>query len=85
MHDNAIQERTRLRLLEETQQQEQRAHDLELAAKQRRATQTAELAAAEAQQKADLSLVSRKALLQEIPSELRPGVALGISGSPPEI
>ena len=64
MHDNAIQDRKRLRLLEETQQQEQRAHDLELAAKQRRATRTAELAAAEAQQER-ISPMSRKALLQE--------------------
>merc|ERR1719478_1283229 len=31
MHDNAIQERTRLRLLEETQTQEQRATDMKLA------------------------------------------------------
>lgn len=65
MHDNAIQERTRLRLLEETQQHEQRAHDIELAAKQRRAAQTAELAASEAKQRAELSLVSRKATLHE--------------------
>ena len=43
MHDEAIQERTRLRLLEETQAQEQRAMDLKLAAEQQRMTKEAAL------------------------------------------
>ena len=43
MHDEAIQERTRLRLLEETQEQEQRASDLKLAAERRRVAKQADL------------------------------------------
>jgi len=37
MHDEAIQERTRLRLLEETQEQQQRAEDMKLEGERRRA------------------------------------------------
>jgi len=65
MHDNAIQERTRLRLLEETQAQEQRQADAALAAETRRAAQQAELETGQAQQRAQLSMVSVKAQLAE--------------------
>jgi len=65
MHDNAIQERTRLRLDEETQAQEQRIADMELHAKQKRAAQQAELSTNEAQQKADLSMMAQKSKIAE--------------------
>jgi len=65
MHDDAIQERTRLRLLEETEEQKQRAADIQLHAEQRRAKQQAELESSQASMKAELSMVSRKARLAE--------------------
>ena len=65
MHDSAIQERTRLRLKEETIEQEQRAEDLRLNAEQRRAAKEAELAMEQARLKAEVSLTSQKASLAE--------------------
>jgi len=65
MHDGAIQERTRLRLLEETQQQQQRAADQELHARQSRAAAESTLAASEAQQAAERSMAAHKAALAE--------------------
>jgi len=61
MHDNAIQERTRLRLKEENAAQEQRAMDMELDAARRRATKEAELEAERARTSADLALLKDKA------------------------
>merc|ERR1719450_538504 len=65
MHDDAIQERTRLRLLEETQAQEQRATDLRLAAEQQRAAKEAELKVEQARLEADISLSAQKAKIEE--------------------
>lgn len=65
MHDNAIQERTRLRLLEETEEQKQRAADIQLHAEQRRAKQQAELEACQASAQAELSMLARRAALAE--------------------
>jgi len=65
MHDGAIQERTRLRLKEETEEQAQRAEDLRLHAEERRAEQQAKLETDKAQQRAQLSMVSQKASLAE--------------------
>jgi len=65
MHDNAIQERTRLRLLEQTEEQAQRQADMKLAAETRRAAQQAELETSQAEQQAGLSMVSRRAMLAE--------------------
>jgi len=61
MHDNAIQERTRLRLKEENAAQEQRSMDMELDAARRRATKEAELEAERARTAADLALLKDKA------------------------
>lgn len=65
MHDDAIQERTRLRLLEETQAQEERAADLRLASEQHRAAREAELQIEQARLAADISLSTQKAKLAE--------------------
>ena len=65
MHDEAIQERTRLRLLEETQAQEQRAMDLRLAAEQQRMTKEAQLKVEQSRLEADISLRAQKAKLEE--------------------
>jgi len=65
MHDNAIQERTRLRLLEETQAQEQRATDLRLSAEAQRAAKEAELKIEQARLAAEISLSQQKAKLAE--------------------
>jgi len=65
MHDDAIQERTRLRLLEETQAQEQRAMDLRLAAEQQRMTKEAQLKVEQSRLEADISLRAQKAKLEE--------------------
>mmetsp|Transcript_26382 Transcript_26382/g.61572 ORF Transcript_26382/g.61572 Transcript_26382/m.61572 type:complete len:370 (-) Transcript_26382:469-1578(-) len=65
MHDDAIQERTRLRLLEETQAQEQRAMDLRLAAEQQRMTKEAQLKVEQARLESDISLSTQKAKLAE--------------------
>ena len=65
MHDDAIQERTRLRLLEETQAQEQRAMDLRLAAEQQRMAKEAELKVEQARLEAEISLSTQKAKLAE--------------------
>merc|ERR1719473_2284806 len=65
MHDDAIQERTRLRLLEETQAQEQRATDLRLVAEQQRAAKEAELQIEQARLAAEISLSQQKAKLAE--------------------
>ena len=65
MHDDAIQERTRLRLLEETQAQEQRGHDLRIAAEQQRAAKEAELQIEQARLAAEISLSQQKAKLAE--------------------
>jgi len=65
MHDNAIQERTRLRLLEETQAQEQRAMDLRLAAEQQRMAKEAQLKVEQARLEADISLSAQKAKIEE--------------------
>jgi len=65
MHDNAIQERTRLRLLEETQAQAQRQADMNLAAEMRRAKQQAELETTHTEQQAQVSMVSQRAKLAE--------------------
>jgi len=65
MHDNAIQERTRLRLLEETQAQEQRAMDLRLAAEQQRMAKESELKVEQARLEADISLTQQRAKLAE--------------------
>ena len=65
MHDDAIQERTRLRLLEETQAQEQRAADLRIAAEQQRAAKEAELQIEQARLAAEISLSQQKAKLAE--------------------
>jgi len=65
MHDDAIQERTRLRLLEETQAQEQRAMDLRLAAEQQRMTKEAALKVEQARLDAEISLSQQKAKLEQ--------------------
>jgi len=65
MHDGAIQERTRLRLLEQTEEQAQRQADMKLAAETRRAAQQAELETSQAKQQADLSMVSMRAKIAE--------------------
>ena len=65
MHDDAIQERTRLRLLEETQAQEQRAMDLRLAAEAQRMAKEAELKLQQAKLEAEISLNLQKAKLAE--------------------
>lgn len=65
MHDGAIQERTRLRLKEETQEQEQRAADLKLAAEQARAEKQAELELGQARLKAELALSAKRAALEQ--------------------
>jgi len=65
MHDNAIQERTRLRLKEETEEQAQRAEDIRLHAEQRRAAKQADLEAEQQRSRADLSLATQKAKITE--------------------
>jgi len=65
MHDNAIQERTRLRLKEETEEQAQRAEDIRLHAEERRAVQQGKLESGQAEQRAQVSMVSQKAKLAE--------------------
>jgi len=65
MHDDAIQERTRLRLLEETQAQEQRAFDLKLAAEQQRQTKEAQLKVEQTRLAAEISLKQQEAKLKE--------------------
>jgi len=65
MHDNAIQERTRLRLLEQTEEQAQRQADMKLAAETRRAAQQADLETSQAEQQAGVSMVSMRAKLAE--------------------
>jgi len=65
MHDGAIQERTRLRLLEQTEEQAQRQADMKLASETRRAAQQAELETGQAEQKAQLSMVSMRNRLAE--------------------
>lgn len=65
MHDSAIQERTRLRLKEETQEQAQRAEDLQLEGEQRRAAKQAELETEQQRLKAELSLAAQQAAIAE--------------------
>ena len=65
MHDNAISERTRLRLKEETEAQEQRAADLRLDAERARASRQAALETENAKLRAEISLKSREAQLAE--------------------
>lgn len=65
MHDDAIQERTRLRLLEETQAQEQRAADLRLAAEQHRSTKEAQLKVEQTKLAAEISLKQQEAKIAE--------------------
>lgn len=65
MHDNAIQERVRLRLKEETEQQEQRGHDMRLDAERARATRQAELEIEQARTRAELSRQAKEAMLAE--------------------
>merc|ERR1719310_2071180 len=65
MHDNAIQERTRLRLKEETEEQAQRAEDIRLHAEQRRAAKQADLETEQQKLRAELSLATQKAKITE--------------------
>ena len=65
MHDDAIQERTRLRLLEETQAQEQRAADLRLAAEQQRSAKEAQLKVEQTRLAAEISLKQQEAAIVE--------------------
>jgi len=65
MHDNAIQERVRLRLKEETEQQDQRAQDMRLDAERARAARQAELEIEQARTRAELSRQAKEAMLAE--------------------
>jgi len=65
MHDDAIQERTRLRLLEETQAQEQRAADMRLAAEQQRSAKEAQLKVEQTRLAAEISLKQQEAAIAE--------------------
>merc|ERR1719310_2442525 len=65
MHDNAIQQRTRLRLQEETTTQEQRVADMTLDAERRRATKEAELQAERTRQQMDIDLMKQKATFEK--------------------
>ena len=65
MHDGAIQERTRLRLQEETQVQEQRTIDMTLDANKRRQTKEAELDAERTRQQMEISLMKDKAQFEK--------------------
>ena len=85
MHDEAIQERTRLRLLEETQEQEQRASDLKLAAERRRVAKQAELEREQLALRMEISRAEQEATLAQKQAAEEQELAIGASRNAEEI